>query len=70
MALRILRREAGRYLIEVPHTAAAAARRSWNGPLPDGRRGSVRLATRRTWGTLRRAKRWLRAGRTAPPGGV
>jgi hypothetical protein len=61
-AVRVIRSDGPRAIAEVGHRHLAAARRAWNGPLPDG----GRLATVRTWGTLRSAKRWL-AGDGARP---
>lgn len=55
---RVIRVSAGRALVEVGHREVAAARGLWNGTirLPSG---ELRLATRRTWGTLRKGKLWL-----------
>jgi hypothetical protein len=47
--------------VEVDHRVVPAARQAWNITLvaPSGR--AVQLSTRRSWGTLRGAKAWLRA---------
>ncbi len=55
---RLVRAEGRRAIAEVGHGVALRARTAWSTPLADG---SATLATRRTWGTLRGAKRWLRA---------
>ena len=55
---RLIRVEGARAIAEVDQRRAAAARAAWNGPAPEG---GLRIATRRTWGTLRPAKAWLRA---------
>jgi RNase P/RNase MRP subunit POP5 len=61
---RIIRLERSKALVEVGHRWASEARAAWNGPVtgPSGR--PVALATRRTWGTLKDGKLWLRR----PPG--
>ncbi len=56
---RLIRADGYRAVVEVDQRRAPAARAAWNGPADDA--GSVALVTRRTWGTLRGAKRWLRA---------
>ncbi|HXW66990.1 MAG TPA: hypothetical protein VEL82_03825 [Thermoplasmata archaeon] len=56
-----MRAEAHRAIAEVDHRDAPAARAAWTVDVGNGP-GTVRLATRRTWGTLRGAKAWLRAG--------
>ena len=66
--VRLIRREGDRAIAEVEHRQADAARSAWNGKiLVPG--GSFEATTYRTWGTLRLAKTWLRAGRAgrAPP---
>jgi hypothetical protein len=56
---RLVRAEGYRAIAEVDQFRAVAARGAWTGPADE--RG-VRLAARRTWGTLRGAKAWVRAG--------
>jgi hypothetical protein len=55
---RLVRSEGARAIAEVDHSDAAAARTAWNAKV-DGAPG-LTLVTRRTWGTLVGAKRWLR----------
>jgi len=57
---RLIRSDGYRAIAEIDQHRLAATRAAWNAPV-DG--GDARLATRRTWGTLRGAKAWLRAGR-------
>ncbi len=61
---RVVRAERFRAIVAVDHRVALQVRIAWNreAPTPPG----TRLATRRTWGTLVGAKRWLRG---APSGG-
>ncbi len=54
---RIVRIDGRRAIAEIDHGTAARARSAWNAPLADR---TTTLTTRRTWGTLRGAKRWLR----------
>ncbi|MCI4326488.1 MAG: hypothetical protein L3K16_02465 [Thermoplasmata archaeon] len=63
--VRWIRREGGRAIVEVDHRVVPAARQAWNIDLvaPSGR--PVRLSTRRSWGTLRGAKAWLRTPPTS-----
>jgi len=56
---RLVRAERYRAIAEVDQLRAVAARGAWTGPADEP---GVRLTTRRTWGTLRGAKAWLRAG--------
>jgi RNase P/RNase MRP subunit POP5 len=58
--IRVVRLERSKALVEVGHRMALQARQAWNGPVtgPSGR--SVALATRKTWGTLKDGKKWLR----------
>jgi hypothetical protein len=63
--VRVVRVEADRALAEVPHGLAARARAAWNGPLELPGAPALSIATRRTWGTLRKGKSWLR--REGPP---
>ena len=58
--IRIIRLERAKALVEIGHRWAAEARSAWNGPVPGPSGRPVALATRRTWGTLRGAKLWLR----------
>jgi hypothetical protein len=58
---RIIRLERGRALVEVGHRWAAVARKAWNGPVTGPQGGPIELSTRRSWGTLRGAKIWLRS---------
>ena len=62
VAVRLIRSEHGRALVEVAHTAAAAARIAWNTEAAGPGSPSVTLRTRRTYGTLRKGKLWIRAG--------
>jgi hypothetical protein len=64
--MRLIRAEDRRAIAEVPHTTLPLARKVWNGsiPLPSG--APVSVTTRRTYGTLRKGKEWLRR---APPTG-
>jgi RNase P/RNase MRP subunit POP5 len=57
---RLVRWEGARGLVEVEHRLASRAREAWNATVtaPDG--SVVTVATRRTWGTLRKGKVWLR----------
>jgi RNase P/RNase MRP subunit POP5 len=61
-AFRIVRAEGYRAIVEVDQWWASAAREAWTcrSAIPGE---SVELRTRRTWGTLRGAKVWLRAAR-------
>ncbi len=57
--VRIVRIQGRRAIVEVPHWAAAAARRAWN-PAPDRRpTDALGIGTVRTYGTLLKAKAWL-----------
>ncbi len=58
---RLVRVEGRRAIAEVDRYVAGRARSAWNAPVSGDDR--IRFATRRTWGTLVGAKRWLRAGR-------
>ena len=58
---RVVRVEGRRAVVEVDQLRSRAARAAWTTSVPD-RSGEVRIATRRTWGTLRGAKAWLRRG--------
>jgi hypothetical protein len=60
-AVRIVRFEVDRALVEVPHTVVPAARAAWNGSWTTMNGTSVLLRTRSTWGTLAKGKAWLRA---------
>jgi hypothetical protein len=62
----VIRLEGRRALVEVAHRWVPTAREAWNGSLetPGGAVLSVR--THRTYGTLLKGKRWLRAARLAP----
>jgi hypothetical protein len=55
---RVIRVEGRRAVVEVGHQDATRARAAWNRAAPPV---EGRLATRRTWGTLVGAKRWLKA---------
>jgi hypothetical protein len=59
---RIVRADGYRAIVEVDQLRALGARAAWTVELDDARPG-VSLRTRKTWGTLRGAKAWLRAGR-------
>jgi len=64
--LRVVRSDGPRAVVEVEHRVALRARAAWGA---EGAAGSVRVRTRRTWGTLRGAKAWLRrAGRDEATG--
>ncbi|MCI4357523.1 MAG: hypothetical protein L3J95_04035 [Thermoplasmata archaeon] len=58
--LRIVRVERSKALVEVGHRWSGEARKAWNGSVPGPSGRSVSLVTRRTWGTLRGGKIWLR----------
>jgi RNase P/RNase MRP subunit POP5 len=58
---RIVRLERSRAVVEVGHRWAAVARKAWNGPMTGPQGSPVEVSTRRTWGTLRGAKVWLRS---------
>ncbi|MCI4339503.1 MAG: hypothetical protein L3J68_04135 [Thermoplasmata archaeon] len=60
---RLIRSEGYRAIAEVDQFQAPAARRAWTTSVDDP---AVRLFPRRTWGTLRGAKAWMR-GRPRPP---
>jgi hypothetical protein len=62
--LRVIRSDGARAIVEVDHRIAVRARGAWSGE-PSG--GDRRLASTRTWGTLRGAKAWWRSGPPAPP---
>ncbi|MCI4335575.1 MAG: hypothetical protein L3K17_00030 [Thermoplasmata archaeon] len=62
---RVIRWEERRGLVEIEHLDLDAARRAWNCEVSGLPGGPVRLTTRRTWGTLRKGKDWLR--RLVPP---
>ena len=57
---RLIRAEGARAVVEVDHRSADAARSAWNASEEIGTE-VVRVVSRRTWGTLRGAKSWLRA---------
>ena len=58
--LRVIRWDGNRGLIEVGHRDVPRARQQWNGEV-DGPSGTrLTIATRRSWGTLRGGKRWIR----------
>ncbi|HEV2428652.1 MAG TPA: hypothetical protein VGV64_02250 [Thermoplasmata archaeon] len=56
---RIVRFERARALVEVGHDAAADARKAWNATWRGPGGATIAISTRRTWGTLRKAKQWL-----------
>ena len=62
---RIVRVQSPYGIVAVPHRGAPTARASWNDAAP---MGPVTLRTRRTFGTLRKAKRWLAGPGRRPPG--
>ena len=68
--VRVIRWEPPRALVEIDHGWAARARTAWNaslgGPADGG--APVAIATRRTWGTLRKGKAWLRSRPTGSAG--
>ncbi|MGI0053831.1 MAG: hypothetical protein ACREC5_07335, partial [Thermoplasmata archaeon] len=60
--IRLVRLEGRRAIVQVPHLATPAARRAWNGPGgvdPSG--GGFSVRTCRTYGTLLKAKAWIRS---------
>ena len=69
VAFRLLRSEGRRALVEVDHRAAVPVRAAWttSWSTPES---TVEIATRRTWGTVRGGKEWLRADRRRPERGV
>jgi hypothetical protein len=56
---RVVRVDGRRAIAEVEHRASAAARAAWTTSVTESGT-AIELATRRTWGTLRGAKAWLR----------
>ncbi len=66
-ALRVIRSEGTRAVVEVDQFSAPRFRSAWNHALGDVH--APRFATRRTWGTLVGAKRWLRERRESPEAG-
>jgi hypothetical protein len=59
-AVRVIRVEIDRAIAQIAHTAVPRARAGWNGPLDVPGRAVFAVRTRKTWGTLVGAKRWLR----------
>jgi len=57
---RIVRTAGYRAVVEVDQWRAVPARAAWTREL-EGSGPAVRLRSRRTWGTLKRAKAWVRA---------
>ncbi|MCI4364384.1 MAG: hypothetical protein L3K13_08880, partial [Thermoplasmata archaeon] len=57
---RVIRLSSGRALVEVAHVQVGEARTRWNSTLP-APGPELRLVTRRSWGTLRKGKVWLRS---------
>ncbi len=55
--IRVLRVQGPRAVVQIDQMRSDAARHAWNGTVP-GTPG-LRLATRRTWGTLVGAKAWV-----------
>jgi len=63
LGFRLVRTDRGRAVVRVTQGTLEAARRAWN----DRPGATTRLCSRRTWGTLVRAKAWVAAaGGTAP----
>jgi len=58
---RLVRAEGRRAVVEVDQLRSRAVRAAWTTSVPE-QGAEVRIATRRTWGTLRGAKVWLRRG--------
>ena len=58
--VRLIRWEQRRGIVEVGHHDVASARAGWNTELAGPGGTTVRLVTRRSWGTLRKGKSWLR----------
>ncbi len=56
--LHVVRSEGRKAIVVVDQIRAPAVRARWNGPVSEV--PGVRLVTRRTWGTLVKAKPWLR----------
>jgi hypothetical protein len=64
LTFRLVRSDGRRAIVEVGHLHVRTARTAWT---VAGRTGpDLRLATRRTWGTLVGAKAWLRSMRPRP----
>ncbi len=64
--LKLIRFSGPRVLVRVTNRTMIAARTAWNGPLSGPSGEGIRVATRRTFGTLRKGKEWL--GGRAPSG--
>ncbi|HZY91285.1 MAG TPA: hypothetical protein VFG07_00715 [Thermoplasmata archaeon] len=62
-SFRLVRWEGHRGLVEVGHREVGLARRVWNDTVPGPGGHPVAIVTRRTWGTLRKGKLWLRESR-------
>jgi hypothetical protein len=56
---RLIRADGARAVAEVDQHRARSVRDAWTTTVDDAS-GAVRIATRRTWGTLRGAKAWVR----------
>ena len=66
-ALRVIRSEGTRAVVQVDQFHAVPFRSVWNHPMLGG--PGLRFTTRRTWGTLVGAKQWLRQRRESPEAG-
>ena len=66
LSFRLIRAEGRRAVVEVAHVQASAARGAWNALGPEI--WDLKLATRRTFGTLVLAKVWLRGRKTGRTG--
>ncbi|HEV2231646.1 MAG TPA: hypothetical protein VGS18_05625 [Thermoplasmata archaeon] len=64
--VRLIRWEQRRGIAEVAHRDVASARAGWNTELAGPTGETVRFATRRSWGTLRKGKSWLRRHSAGP----
>lgn len=58
--IRLIRAGTRRALVRVTNRTMIAARRAWNGALTGPTGAPVDVATRRTFGTLRKGKAWLK----------
>jgi hypothetical protein len=61
---RVIRAEGRRAVVEVDQLRSRSVRTAWTTVVAEPG-GEVRIVTRRTWGTLRGAKAWLRNGARA-----
>ncbi len=71
--VKLVRFAGPRALVRITNRTMGAARAAWNASLPGPMGRPVAVATRRTFGTLRKGKMWLRGSspidsRTGSPG--